>query len=96
MQGYRNDALIEQRAKTFALWLAHEAKAKPILYGIQQTFFVVGKDVDAGLVPENAHIQLLYGGIRGHAMAWGYIEDFEKDPRLYLSHYIVAVMERRG
>ena len=80
----------------FALWLAHEARTNPQLEGYRQVFVKVGADVAAERIVDGAEAELLYGVIRGHARAWGYLKDYEVDPKLYLSHYIASVGDDAG
>lgn len=93
MSEYRYDARIDERAKVFALWLGHEAVRNVQLEGYRHVFIAVGEAVSAKRVVDADQADLLYGVIRGHAKAWGYLDDYEADPKLYLSHYIVAVQE---
>lgn len=93
MSEYRFDAVVDERAQVFAMWLAHEAESKPELAGIRDVFVAVGEDVAAQRVVDRDQADLLYGVVRGHARAWGYLADYEEDPKLYLSHYIARVGE---
>ena len=91
MDGYRVDEDIERRAGVFALWLAHEAETNPQLEGIRQVFLTVSADIATRGICNNEHAQWLYGAIEGHAEAWGYLEDYQADPKLYLTHCLIAV-----
>ena len=94
MKEYVFDKLVDQRAKTFALWLEYEAEQKPMMQGIQNVFLAVGESVQNQQPVEQLHSDLLYGVIKGHAKAWRYLKDYQDNPKLYLTHYIVAVMEK--
>ncbi|PSN79607.1 hypothetical protein C8B47_10745 [filamentous cyanobacterium CCP4] len=91
MSEYRFNEDIERRAGVFALWLAHEAETNVELEGIRQVFLAVSADIATRGICENEQVQLLYGAIEGHAEAWGYLDDYLADPKLYLTHCLVAV-----
>ena len=65
-----------------------------MMSGIPKVFVAVGESVRNKEAVNEVFVDLLYGVIRGHAKAWGYLEDYQENPKLYLSHYIVAVMHR--
>lgn len=84
---------VERRAGVFALWLVHEARANPQMAGVRQMFLDVGRDILDGKVHDSEHEQFLYGAVRGHAKAFGYEEDYEAQPSVYLAYFIGAVVE---